>query len=362
MQGNVRPQGFALPATQCALNYGLLAVVFGAAGLCAIEGGERPVQPLKFAAVAFLDVQANYAIVMAYRFTSLTSVTLLDCATIPGAAMRRLPLQPACIADTVRLEVPRHRCPAAVLVAAGPQIQPPAPARRRRLCCRPWCAGDHRQQVGREQPRSRVSTRSLGRRADLARRSDVLGMQCRGRSTARRVLELRSCCTERLHDEAMWQVMCRGIAAGEVETRQWLAQIGCWGFAFSCVQMLLLERTQLAAVTWSFQVLCGQPRPPVVSPLSSRALLRRRHKPCTVQVIAPLCGFTATLFAFYCGVPFVLRGGGAAVLNLSLLTSDLWAAAAQLAFFGTPAHHAKFTRTQDLMTRHLPLSATPIAV
>ena len=56
--------------------------------------------------------------------------------------------------------------------------------------------------------------------------------------------------------------------------------------------------------------------------------------PSIAQVIAPLCGFTATLSAFYCGVPFVLRRGGAAVLNLSLLTSDLWAAAAQLAFFG----------------------------
>jgi len=66
----------------------LLAVVFSSAGLCPKEDRQRPAQPLKFAAVAFLDVQANYAIVMAYRFTSLTSVTLLDCATIPGAAMR----------------------------------------------------------------------------------------------------------------------------------------------------------------------------------------------------------------------------------------------------------------------------------
>ncbi len=54
----------------------------------------------------------------------------------------------------------------------------------------------------------------------------------------------------------------------------------------------------------------------------------------TMQIVAPLLGFTAAMFAFYCGVPFVLRWGGAAVLNLSLLTSDLWAAAAQIALFG----------------------------
>ncbi len=33
-------------------------------------------------------------------------------------------------------------------------------------------------------------------------------------------------------------------------------------------------------------------------------------------------------------VPCVLRDGGAALLNLSLLTSDLWAAAARTIFFG----------------------------
>ena len=44
--------------------------------------------------------------------------------------------------------------------------------------------------------------------------------------------------------------------AGEVETRQWLAQIGCWGLVFSCLQALLLERSQLLAISWTPQVLC----------------------------------------------------------------------------------------------------------
>ena len=37
------------------------------------------------AGLALLDVEATYLVVLAYRFTSLTSVTLLDCTTIPGA-------------------------------------------------------------------------------------------------------------------------------------------------------------------------------------------------------------------------------------------------------------------------------------
>ncbi|KAK3264378.1 hypothetical protein CYMTET_26879 [Cymbomonas tetramitiformis] len=33
--------------------------------------------------LAVADVEANFLIVYAYQFTSITSVTLLDCATIP---------------------------------------------------------------------------------------------------------------------------------------------------------------------------------------------------------------------------------------------------------------------------------------
>ncbi len=47
-----------------------------------------------------------------------------------------------------------------------------------------------------------------------------------------------------------------------------------------------------------------------------------------------LAAFTAALFAFSSLVPVVLIWGGATALNLSLLTSDLWAAAARVALFG----------------------------
>ncbi len=60
-------------------------MVFSLVGCFAKRDGEQPAHLLKFATVALLDSWANYAIVMAYRYTSLTSVTLLDCATIPGA-------------------------------------------------------------------------------------------------------------------------------------------------------------------------------------------------------------------------------------------------------------------------------------
>ena len=53
-----------------------------------------------------------------------------------------------------------------------------------------------------------------------------------------------------------------------------------------------------------------------------------------VQAVLPFLGFSTALFAFSSIVPFVLLFGGATILNLSLLTSDVWAAIARQAFFG----------------------------
>ena len=47
-----------------------------------------------------------------------------------------------------------------------------------------------------------------------------------------------------------------------------------------------------------------------------------------------LTGYTLTMFAFYSLVPLVLQWSGAAVLNLSLLTSNLWAALARALLLG----------------------------
>lgn len=52
------------------------------------------------------------------------------------------------------------------------------------------------------------------------------------------------------------------------------------------------------------------------------------------QVVGLLAGYTGALFAFYSLVPSVLNWSGAAVLNLSLLSSNLWAALARKIFLG----------------------------
>ncbi|GIL87270.1 hypothetical protein Vretifemale_15343 [Volvox reticuliferus] len=51
-------------------------------------------------------------------------------------------------------------------------------------------------------------------------------------------------------------------------------------------------------------------------------------------VAAPLAGFALALYTFALLMPLVLMWSGATVLNLSLLTSDVWAAGTRVVFFG----------------------------
>ena len=81
----------SFPALQSASNYLLLALVYG--GVRLVRGTHKTLaRPWwQYALLAVLDVEANFLVVTAFRFTSVTSVTLLDCWSIPVAlALTRL--------------------------------------------------------------------------------------------------------------------------------------------------------------------------------------------------------------------------------------------------------------------------------
>ena len=75
-------QGVSLPAAQSLINYVGLGLVYGS--LLAWRRQRPKAEWYKYAVLAMADVLANFCVVEAYRYTSLTSVTLLDCFTIPG--------------------------------------------------------------------------------------------------------------------------------------------------------------------------------------------------------------------------------------------------------------------------------------
>ena len=79
---------FLLFPAQSFLNYVLLCLVFTTALACRPgEGGLLSVlrqRGWKYLFIAAADVEANYLVVQAYKYTTLASVQLLDCFTIPG--------------------------------------------------------------------------------------------------------------------------------------------------------------------------------------------------------------------------------------------------------------------------------------
>lgn len=75
------------PMLQSFLNYALLLLVYTTM-LCTRKGDRNILQILKtkwwkYLVMGLADVEANYTVVNAYQFTTLTSIQLLDCFVIP---------------------------------------------------------------------------------------------------------------------------------------------------------------------------------------------------------------------------------------------------------------------------------------
>jgi drug/metabolite transporter (DMT)-like permease len=97
------------------------------------------------------------------------------------------------------------------------------------------------------------------------------------------------------------------LILGDVRPSELLAGIGVFGAMLSGLQAVLLGEwhSLLAAVNQSWLATAG-----------------------------PMLGFACAMLCFYSLVPHVLMLGGATVLNISLLSSDAWAALARFLWFG----------------------------
>ncbi|XP_010413719.1 PREDICTED: solute carrier family 35 member F1-like [Camelina sativa] len=74
-------KGINVPTSQTFLNYVLLAIIYG--GIMLYRRPEIKVKWYYYFLLAIVDVEANFLVVKAYQYTSLTSVMLLDCWAIP---------------------------------------------------------------------------------------------------------------------------------------------------------------------------------------------------------------------------------------------------------------------------------------
>ncbi|KAF8780837.1 hypothetical protein HU200_000786 [Digitaria exilis] len=229
-------RGFNAPTSQSLLNYILLALVYG--GTLIYKRQHLTIKWYYYLLLGIIDVEANYIVVKAYQYTSITSVMLLDCWSIPCVivltwiflktkyGLRKFIGVGVCVAGLILVVFSD--------VHASDRAKGPNPLK-----------------------------------GDLL----VIGGS---------MLYAISNVTE--------EYFVKKSSRVEV-----MAMLGVFGAIISGIQISILERQELRSTHWN------------------------------AGAILPFIGFALAMFLFYSTVPIILKICGATMLNLSLLTSDMWA-------------------------------------
>ncbi|XP_076915747.1 uncharacterized protein LOC143575201 [Bidens hawaiensis] len=229
-------RGINAPTSQSLANYVLLAIVYG--GILISRRNGMKAKWYYYLLLGLVDVEANYLVVKAYQYTSLTSVMLLDCWSIPCVIL----LTWFFLKTSYRFK----KIMGVVICVAGIVL----------VIFSDVHASDHSQ------------SGSNPVKGDLL---VIAGAT------------LYAVCN--VSEEFFTKT------ADQVEL---LAMLGLFGAIFSGIQISVFEREELKSIHWS-----------------SGAVLQ-------------YAGFAAAMFLFYSGVPVLLKISGSTMLNLSLLTSDMW--------------------------------------
>lgn len=201
-----------------------------------------------FALLALIDVEANYLVVSAFRYTSLTSVSLLDSFSIPAAVVLSILILGAMYKKSHYIGCVLCLTGLFILVLSDQIVT---------------------------EEKSVYSSPLFG---------DFLVL-----------------CGATFY--ALSNVLQEWLLA-DIKSSTLLSMQGRFGFIISLSQALVVEVPHLLKKPLKFS-----------------------------PVIAPFAGYVAAMFTFYSLVPLSLQKGGAAMLNVSLLSSDLWTGAARMFFF-----------------------------
>lgn len=232
-------RGVNLPCFVNFLNYGMITVFFFLPKLIAQGSLQLTVPWWRYALYALVDVEANTLAVLAFRYTSITSVTMLDAFSIPAVMVL------SCL-------LLRARYTGKHLVGVA-------------LC--------------------------LGGLA-LTILSDLQGRQ--PRSTYPQALKGDVLCIVGAALYAGSNVMQEDFVKNH-DRVEFLGMAGLFGFIISGVQTVALEREALAEIEW------------------------------TPSIVFFILGYALSLTVMYSWTSLFLQAGDAAMFNLSLLTSDVYA-------------------------------------
>nr|ACU23335.1 unknown [Glycine max] len=229
-------KGINAPTSQSFLNYVFLTLVYGTVLLY-----RRKALKAKwyyYIILGLVDVEANFLVVKAYQYTSLTSVMLLDCWSIPSVML----LTWLFLKTKYRFK----KITGVVVCVAGLVL----------VVFSDVHSGDR---AGGSNPR----------KGDLL---VIAGATLYAISNVSEEFLVKS--------------------ADRVEL---MAMLGLSGGIISAIQISILERNELKSIHWS------------------------------AEAALPFVGFAVAMFMFYSLVPVLLKINGSIMLNLFLLTSDMWA-------------------------------------
>ncbi|KAK9122758.1 hypothetical protein Sjap_012360 [Stephania japonica] len=256
--------GVHIPLTQSFFTYLSLALVYTPILLSRRRGLLVPWYWYLF--LAFVDVQANFLVIKAYQYSSITSVTLLDCCTTPWAMILTW------FIIGTRYSVCQFIGAALCIVGLGLVVLSDL---------KPGGFGNSFP------PKVAVSPQesALDRIADA--KNPVLGD----------ILVVAGTLGYAISN--VGQEYC----VKKRDRVEFISMLGVFGILVSICQISIFERNDLRSVNWS------------------------------TEIVLLFVAFALSTFIFYTIVPFVLRNNGAAMFNLSLLTSDLWAVLIRLFFY-----------------------------
>lgn len=229
-------KGINAPTSQSFLNYVLLALAYG--GWMIYKKRSLQTKWYFYLLLGVIDVEANFLVVKAYQFTSLTSVMLLDCWAIPSVIFLTWMF--------LRTKYRFKKFAGVAICIAGLAL----------VVFSDVHAAD----------------RTAGSNPVKGDLLVIFGSMLYAVSN--------------VGEEFL-------VKTGD--RTELMAMLGVFGAIISACQISILERNELKSVHW------------------------------TPGAVFPFLGFSLAMFLFYSSVPVLLKITGSAMLNLSLLTSDMWA-------------------------------------
>lgn len=264
----------AMPTTQSFFNYFTLTMVYMPLFIIfKIKKTPNNLSVWKYALFALADVEANYMVVKAYQYTTITSVMLLDCFSIPCVMILSKVI--------LRVKYKWTHYVGVMLCLAGLSV---------------LVLSDYLDQkpVTEEQPQQAASWHWL-----LGDALCLVGAVLYAISNVGQEYALKHERHTKVDQQDRPHEVYNGV--------EYLAWMGMFGSIISAIQVLILERDEIVS-QWNGDRASGTLGP----------------------ILGLLFGFGIVMFLLYSLVPHFLRLSSATFMNLSFLASDFYAVIASI--------------------------------